>query len=280
LLLPAASCWEREALMPSFDIAEDTVNWVQLRPAVIPPVHQSKPDAEIIFALATKLGLGEQFFSGDINAALEHQLAPSGLTTEQLRGHPGGLRATSDTRYQKYAEIDAVTGIPRGFETPTGKIEIFSSSFAQRGYAPLPQFSRSADSDEQFPLVLTFFRDIHFCDEQHRNITRLRRAMPEPFIEIHPRTAEESGIADGEWIFVETAMGKVKLKTKYDGSLHPTVVTTVYGWWQPCEELNLPGYDPFSCNGANTNLLIPNSDKDPISASVAHRGQRCRLTKL
>ena len=41
----AASCWEREALMPSFEIAEDTVNWVQLRPAVIPPAHESRSDS-------------------------------------------------------------------------------------------------------------------------------------------------------------------------------------------------------------------------------------------
>lgn len=279
LLLPAASCWEREALMPSFDIAEDTVNWLQLRPAVVPPVHESRPDAEIIFALAAKLGLGEHFFQGDINAALDHQLAPTGLTAQQLRGHPGGLQAKSDTRYRKYAEVEPVNGKPRGFDTPTGKLEIFSTTFAMAGYPPLPEFS-SARNDEQFPLVLTFYRDIHFCDQQHRNIPRLRRPLPEPFVEMHPSTAEERSIADGEWIFLETSTGKVRLKAKFNDSLDPMVVTTIYGWWQPCEELNLPGYDPFRPNGANTNLLIPNSDNDPISASVAHRGQRCRLTKL
>jgi anaerobic selenocysteine-containing dehydrogenase len=280
VLLPAASCWEREALMPSFDIAEDTASWLQLRPAVVEPVHESKPDTEIIFALATKLGLGEDFFNGDINAALNHQLAPTGFTAEQLRAHPGGLRAKSETRHQKYAEADPLSGKPRGFDTPTGRIEIFSSTFAKAGYAPLPEFSAARDNDEQYPLRLTFFRDIHFCDEQHRNIPRLRRAVPEPFLEIHPGTARDKDIANGEWICLETAMGKVKLKARFNGTLHPKVVTTVYGWWQPCDELKLPGYDPFGPGGANTNLLIPNNDSDPISASVAHRGQRCRLTKL
>ena len=279
LLLPAASCWEREALMPSFDIAEDTVNWVQLRPAVVPPVYESKPDLEIIFALATRLGLGEHFFSGDIVAALNFQLAPTGLTAQKLRESPGGLRVTSDTGYRKYAEADPITGRPRGFDTPTRKIELFSTSFAIAGYAPLPEFGIDKETNEQYPLILTFFRDIHFCDEQHRNIPRLRRPAPEPFLEIHPVTAQEQAIGNGEWIFLETKPGKVKLKAKFNDSLHPKVVTTVYGWWQACEELKLAGYDPFHSNGANTNLLIPNTDNDAISASVAHRGQRCRVTK-
>jgi hypothetical protein len=71
----------------------------------------------------------------------------------------------------------------------------------------------------------------------------------------------------------------VHLKTKFNDSLHPRVVATVYGWWQACRELNLEGYEPFNETGANANLLIANSDSDPISASVAHRGQRCRVRK-
>jgi anaerobic selenocysteine-containing dehydrogenase len=144
----------------------------------------------------------------------------------------------------------------------------------------LPDFEIDNETNEQYPLTLTFFRDIHFCDEQHRNIPRLRRAIPEPYLEIHPNTAREKRIAEGEWLYLETRTGKVKLKARFNDSLHPNVVTTVYGWWQPCEELKLPGYDPFRPEGANTNLLIPNSDNDPISASVAHRGQRCRVRKF
>ena len=33
LILPATTCWEREALLPFCEIAEDTMNWAQLRPA-------------------------------------------------------------------------------------------------------------------------------------------------------------------------------------------------------------------------------------------------------
>ncbi|HXF76463.1 MAG TPA: molybdopterin-dependent oxidoreductase [Methylomirabilota bacterium] len=280
VILPAASCWEREALLPFFEIAEDTLNWAQLRPAVVKPLHESRSDIEIIFELAKRLGLSENFFNGDIDAAFDWQLKPSGLTAKQLRNQPIGVRADVRTRYRKYAETDPSTARPRGFDTPSGKIEIYSTRFAEAGYPPLPAFEpeRSGDGDD-FPLILTFFRDIHFCDEQHRNVPRLRRAVPEPFLEIHPSTAAAQGIKDGDWIFLESASGKVRLKARLNDSLHPSVVATVYGWWQPCQELKLGGYDPFSDAGANLNLLIPNTDLDPISASVAHRAQRCRVTK-
>jgi anaerobic selenocysteine-containing dehydrogenase len=121
---------------------------------------------------------------------------------------------------------------------------------------------------------------VQFCDEQHRNIPRLRRSFPEPFLEVHPQTAETERVQDGEWILLETANGKVKLKAKFNDSLHPAVVATVYGWWQACQLSKLSGYDPFSEDGANANLLIDNSDVDPISASVAHRSQRCRIRKI
>ena len=280
-VLPAASCWEREALMPFFEIAEDTINWVQLRPSAIAPLYESRSDTAIIFELAERLGLSKHFFDGDIDSATNYQLAPSGLSVAQLRANPIGLRSSAATRYSKYAEMDSRTQQPKGFDTPTGKIEIYSTSFAKNGYPPLPEFQSSGDRNAvaEYPLTLTFFRDIHFCDEQHRNIPRLRRSVPDPFLEIHPSAAREQEIGDGDWIFLETKTGKVKLKAKFSDSLHPSVVATVYGWWQACEELKLAGHDPFSQSGANLNLLVPNTDVDPISASVAHRAQQCRITK-
>jgi len=282
LILPGTTCWERAALLPSSEIAEDTMNWAQLRPAVVNPVYESRSDIEIIFELANRLELSDNFFGGDLEAGFDYHLIPSGLSSQQLSAHPHGIQADVQTRHRKYAEIDAASGQLRGFETPSGKIEIFSSIFAQTGYTPLPGFSRNPFTAEQqvYPLILTFFRDIHFCDEQHRNIPRLRRALPDPFLEIHPSTALTREIQNGDRILLETAAGTVQLKTKFNESLHPSVVATVYGWWQACKELDLSGHDPFSANGANLNLLVPNDDADPISASVAHRGQRCRVIKL
>jgi anaerobic selenocysteine-containing dehydrogenase len=284
LLLPAASCWEREALRPSLGLGRQTASWAQFREPVIDPLHESRSEVAIIFELATRLGLGEHFFGGDVAAAYAHELAPSGLTVQQLREHPMGLRAPVETRYQKYAEIDAATGQPRGFATPTRKVEIYSTSFARAGYAPLPVYvepaaGRPGQADGEFPLVLTFFRLVQYCDVQHRNIARLRRQVPEPFLEIHPATAATANVQDGEWVILESAAGRIRLKARLKESLNPRVVSTAHGWWQACPELGLPGYDPFGPEGSNANLLVSNEALDPISGSVPHRSQRCRVRK-
>ena len=240
----------------------------------------------VIFDLATQLGLSEDFFNGDIEAAYNHELTPSGLTLQQLRQHPMGLRASGETRFRKYAEMDVATARPYGFSTPTRKVEIYSTHFARAGYVPLPIYREpigspldQPDLNQAYPLVLTFFRLVQYCDVQHRNIPRLRRQVPEPFLEIHPETAASLGIEDEDWVMLETAIGGIRLKARYKVSLHPGVVCTAHGWWQACRELGLPGYDPFGPEGANANLLVSNKAIDPISGSVPHRSQRCRVRK-
>jgi anaerobic selenocysteine-containing dehydrogenase len=121
---------------------------------------------------------------------------------------------------------------------------------------------------------------VQFCDDQHRNIPRLRRQAPQPLIEIHPATASGLDIDDGEWAVLETEKGQVRLKTKLNALLDPRVVSTQYGWWQACRELDLPGYAPLAPDGANANLLISNDAVDPISNSIQHRGLRCRVRKI
>ena len=78
---------------------------------------------------------------------------------------------------------------------------------------------------------------------------------------------------------LETVRGAIKLKARLNSFLQPKVVATQYGWWQGCQELKAPGYDPFGPQGANANLLISNDAIDPISGSVPHRSQRCRVRK-
>jgi anaerobic selenocysteine-containing dehydrogenase len=286
ILLPASTCWEREALMPSFSTAEETAIWAQLKPAVVPALYESRADIEIVFDLANRLALKGKFFGGDIDLGYDYHLAPSGLTVEQLRANRTGMRAALRTRYQKHAEIDSQREQPRGFQTPTGKLEIYSTRFASAGYPPLPGIIQPDDGfvasaiSAEYPLILTSFRLMQFCDQQHRNIPRLRRQAREPLLEMNPETASSLDILDGNWVELETAHGGVKLRAKLNPSLHPKVVAVPYGWWQACRELGLPGYNPFTNDGANVNLIIPNEASDSISGAVAHRSQPCRVRKF
>jgi anaerobic selenocysteine-containing dehydrogenase len=285
VVLPVASAFEREALKIGFEISEQAQSLIQLRPAVVAPPGEARPDTEIVFDLASRLGLAEQFWNGDIDAAYRHQLGPSGVSLEQLRDTPGGVRVPLQTRHAKHAEPDA-NGTPRGFETPSRKVELFSQAFLDHGYAPLPEFAEPEigpvarpDLAQRFPLILTSAKSTLFCQTQHRALPSLRKRSPHPEVELHPAAAQARGIAAGDWVAIETPEGMVRARARLNHSLDPRVVVGEHGWWQPCAEIGMPGYDPFGPDSAALNLIIGTVARDPVSGTASHRSYLCEIRR-
>jgi anaerobic selenocysteine-containing dehydrogenase len=286
VILPVASPFEREALKVGFDISAEAQSLVQLRQPIVPPCGEARSDTQIVFDLACRLGLGESFWGGDIEAAYQYQLAPSGITLEQLRASPSGVHVPLNTRYAKHAEANA-DGIPRGFATPSRKIEIYSETFLENGYAPLPEYQEPAigpssrpDLAARFPLILTSTKHSLFCESQHRGLPSLRKHARHPEVELHPHTAEVRGIAAGDWVAIETPEGSVRARVRINKSLDARVVCGQHGWWQACKEIDEQGYDPFSSDGANLNLIIGGDARDPISGTAPHRAYLCEVRRV
>jgi anaerobic selenocysteine-containing dehydrogenase len=284
VVLPAASSFEREGLKVGFDVSTAAQSLVQLRPAVVEPRGEARSDTEIVFDLACRLGLGAQFWHGDVDAGYLAHLAPSGLTPEALRASPGGIRVPLETRYRKYAEAD--DGVPAGFATPTGKVEIYSETLLAHGYPPLPEHHEPLvsprsrpDLAERFPLILTCAKNAVFCETQHRALPSLRRRSPEPEVELHPAAAEARGIRAGDWVVVESPDGAMRARARLNETLRPDVACGEHGWWQASPEIGAPGYDPFGPDGSNFNLLIANDAIDPVSGSVPHRAYVCQISR-
>jgi anaerobic selenocysteine-containing dehydrogenase len=258
---------------------------VQLRRPLTAPRGEARSDLQIIFALAPRLGLGGHFFDGDLDAGFRHQLAPSGVTLEQLRADPGGVRVPLTTRHRKYADL--VAGVPRGFRTSSGLVELFSEELADHGYPPLPEFEEPRTSPRsrpdlagRFPLILTCAKSLWFCETQHRNVAGLRGKVPSPQLELHPDTARSRGIATGDWVRVETPHGTVRARARFNTSLDPQVVCGQHGWWQACAELGLPAYPPYGPGSANLNLVLRQRPSDPISGSSPLRASVCEVSLL
>ncbi len=284
VVLPVSTPFEREGLKIGFDVSPAAQSLVQLRRPVIEPRGEARADTEIVFDLACRLGFGDRFWEGDIDAAYRHQLAPSGVTLEALRENPGGVRVPLRTRYRKYAEEK--DGVPNGFATPTGKIELYSETFLAHGYPPLPEHEEPLvgplsrpDLAERFPLILTCAKSTQFCESQHRGLPSLRRRVPDPEVELHPAAAAERGIGAGDWVTVETPEGRIRARARLNESLAPGVACGQHGWWQACPEIGAPAYDPFGSDGANLNLIIGNAAIDPISGSVPHRAYLCQIRR-
>lgn len=279
IVLPVTTAWEHDNLKVGFEISAEAESLVQLRPRVVAPQGEARSDTEIVFDLAERLGLGDRFWNGDIDAARRHQLAPSGLTLEHLRNTPGGVRVPLETRHRKYAEPSV-----RGFATPTGKVEIYSQVFLDHGQSPLPEYVEPVvgpharpDLAARYPLILTCAKQPQFCHSQHRGLPSLRRLVRDPEVQIHPFAARARGIGDGDWVAIATPEGEMRARARFDESLDARVVSAQHGWWQGCGALDAPAYDPYAATGSNYNVLISNAAADPISGSIPHRAYLCEI---
>jgi anaerobic selenocysteine-containing dehydrogenase len=193
------------------------------------------------------------------------------------------VRVSLQTRHAKHAERDA-NGAPRGFATPSRKIELYSQTFLDHGYAPLPDFTEPPIGPvaqpalaARFPLVLTSAKSSLFCESQHRALPSLRRRARYPEVEVHPTAARARGIANGDWVSIETPEGSVRARARLNENLDPRVVVGEHGWWQGCAELGEPSYDAFGPRGANFNLLIGTTARDPVSGTPSLKSYLCEI---
>jgi len=282
-VLPATSFLEMANLTTAFEHRPTGKTHLQYRPAVVEPLADRRSDTWIIFELARRLGFSEQFWNGDIEAGYAHELAPSGITLEQLKNSPGGISRPIEPSYEKYAQKNK-DNAPRGFATPSKKVELYSLKFAAHGYPSMPEYVESAVSPvsrpelaADYPLVLTNAKFTTFVHSQQRALPSLRKAAPEPTADIHPDSAACFGVINKQWMIVESPHGAIKVRARVTPNIVPGVVCCQHGWWQACKELDLSGYNPYDADGANPSTLIGTDLADPISGSLPHRSYLCRV---
>jgi len=272
VLLPATTFLENDILAIHNGVA-------QRRIPATPPLHERRGDIEVIFDLATRLGLGGAFADGDVARGYDEILRPAGLTWDGMREEPNGVRVAPESRHEKYRE--------RGFATPSRRVEIWSERFADAGVQALPHYEEPAESPvrtpelaRDYPLVMTNAKLPQYLHSQHRGVAAIRRTHADPTIEIHPETAAMNGVTHGAWVFVETPRGRVRARADVTDAIAPGTVCAYHGWWEACEPLDRPALDPYSEAGANVNLLVHDDLRDPVSGALPHRSTLCRIVPV
>ena len=275
IILPVNTPWERPALKIGFEISADAEQFVQYRPAMIPPVGESRSDAWIVMQLAQRLGLGPDLFDGDMERGWAHALEPIGLDLKTVKNAPGGVRVPIAPRYAKHAEIGAA-GVT-GFATETRRVELYSALLHRHGYSPVPVHVSPTAQDEFFPYRLSCAKIGVFCHSQHRGIASLRRRAPEPAVEIGTALAAAEDIQTGDWVRLSTPAGAIRMRALVEPSLPEGQIVAPYGWWESCPELGLPGFAPGGANDASYNSLVDGAASDPISGAPEMRSLPCNI---
>lgn len=268
IVLPAASWPELNQLAGLPTMAANVV--LAQQKAV--QIGECKADEEIFIELARKMKLS--LCTEDLDDVLAGQLAGGcGVSLEELRER--GFHSMP-LQFHKYRK--------NGFKTPTGKIELYSTRLETMGYDPLPYYEEPPESPisspevaKDFPLVLTSGARIpFFFNSEHRQIRKLRKAHPDPIVEIHPDTAAPFGIKDGDWVYIETLRGKIQQKAKLTSGIDPRVIHVEHGWWFPEEKG--PEYGIWR---SNANVLTSNAPPyDPAMGTYQLRGLLCRIAPV
>ena len=270
VVLPAGSFLEKDGVR-SWWIPLQTIN-----KAIT--VEDCRPDIEINFELAKRFD--PEFRWETTKDLFDEIVAPSGLTFEQLQAQgwafpPEGHPSAPYHRFEK--------GLLRpdekpGFQTPSGKVELYAVLREDWGLEPLPRYEEppftpvtQPDLLEEYPLILsTGRRSAVYFHAEHRNIPWLRALDPDPVVEVHPDTAKSLGFGDGEWVWIENWMGRCRFKAKVTPIVPRWMVMAAHGWWFPEEPAEAPSL--FGTWRSNINMLLPMGaqGEDGLGAPIKH----------
>lgn len=274
-VLPAASWLER----PMCSTQEDFTDVVWGGERAITPLGERKDDYTFFRDLALATGQSKADWPWEtLEEVIAYRLKPLGITYEEFAntGYILGKR-----QYKKYEE--------EGFATASGKLELSSTVIEKLGFDPLPYFEEPPESPvstpdvaKEYPLILTTGgRFMPMFHSEHRQLgIGMRERHPDPLMTIHPDTAGKLGINNGDWAWIETRRGRIKMRASFNPGILPSVVNCEASWWFPEQ----PGEDPnlFGVFQSNANVLTPDTDEfcDPLTGGWASRALLCKVYKV
>jgi len=278
IILPAVTYAERDGIT----LFPPPLPYIGAINKAIEPIEDCKSDMEIILELGKKLN-PEAWPWENVHEWFDAILEPLGITFEELREMGAVYKPYEYKKYEK--GMLRSDGNP-GFNTSTGKVELYSTVFEKLGLDPLPYYEEPPESPvsapeiaKEYPLILTTGAKVYaFFHSEHRQIPLLRQLNPDPIVEIHPETAKKLGIKDGDWVYIENRYGKCKQKAKLTRSIHPRVIHAQHGWWFPEKPASEPSL--FGAWESNINLLIPSKWTGKSGYGYPFKNMLCRIRKV
>lgn len=236
VVLPTTQWAEEEGTMTNLE------GRVVLRRRAVEPPPGVRSDLEILAGLAELLGYRGTFLA-----------EPRAVFDELRRASRGGAADYSGITYERIARDHGVfwpcprenhPGTPRmfleGFATPDGR-----ARFHPIEYRPAVE-----ERDDDYPMYLTTGRVMaHYqSGTQTHRVAALRKAQPEPFVEIHPAMAKSFGIAENDTVRLTTRRGSALMKARLSGTIRMDTVFAPFHWGNAgrANLLTNPALDPVS----------------------------------
>ncbi|MEN8128994.1 MAG: molybdopterin dinucleotide binding domain-containing protein, partial [Pseudomonadota bacterium] len=247
--------------------AERTPTLALRRPA-FPPKHDSKPAWWMAKGLAEKLGLGKYFPWQDYAQVLDWQLKQVGTSLNEMEKI--GVKA-----FPRKTPVYFEAGKPVTFNTPSGKIELYSQVLAEAGQDPLPRYIPPQRPPQGY-FHLNYGRAAAHTFGRTINNPLLFELMPENCVWVHPAAAAKTGVANGEYVHLKNPEGiqSNPVRVRVTQRIRPDSIFLVHGFGHTDPRLRLA-----QGAGADDSGLMHNVKIDPVMGGTGMRASFVTLVK-
>jgi thiosulfate reductase / polysulfide reductase chain A len=243
VVLPEASYLER------YDPLTAVGPRAWLRQPVIEPQGEAKSALWIYKELGTRLGIGDFFQYKDEEDYLGQQLAPTGIPLSQVKA-------------AGYVNLPVGEANAYSWNTPSGKIELRSSTLENGGFDPMPTWQEPpAPSAGQFYLLTgKGARQTQFGTQNNR---WLHKYDDEPALWMNSKAASKAGLRDQQMVKVTSDTGTIHIKLHVTEAIRPDCVYMQPGFGHISKGLTT-GYGLGSCDSD-----VHVTYTDPVSGGQA-----------
>ncbi len=281
IILPAPTFleeWGYDHSPPGSGFAE-----AKLKQPVVEPLHDTRCIIDIIFKIAKNLGrtIGRSFadIGNDAQSFIRYRtntLLPWQEFCEK------GVWIGPAYRYHKYNRI---------FRTPSKKFEFYSRNLKnllekkgrsegnRAAYLPHYEETQFLGDKETYPLMLSSYQPMLNVENGNQNYPWSQEIFLvmhgvgwTNFAEINKATASALGIKDKDLVWVESPFGRIKVRARVIGGIHPQVVSIARG------QGHYSGGSWQKGIGVNPNEIV-GVDYDHLSGQSAIFNTRVRVYK-
>lgn len=226
--------------------------FVSLRQPVVDPPADQKPGWWIAKKIGEKLGLHEYFRWKDIEEYLDTRLKLAGISLSELK-KKGVVKAPKIPLYIE-------EGYKPEFNTPTGKIELYSTHLAELGYDPIPKFTKHTEPPAGYFRLLFGRASMHSFSRTQTNPI-LNNVVDTNEVWLNANEAEKLGLKSGDFIRLKNTDGVLsnKVKVKVTERIRPDCVYLVHGFGHDSKMLR-----QTYLKGASDSQLITKYNIDPL----------------
>ncbi len=278
-IFPAAGALERPTIITHYGATDSLMGGSR----AIQPKYDRHTDMTFWRKLGLACGQDPELWPWETEEeAYYHIMEPLGLPISNYDEFVSMIRMYYPPLHQRKFEKN-------GFWTPSRKVELNSSIMRELGFSGMPTYIGTIENEidtpellEEYPLTLTTGGGIMpYHHSEHFQMQGIRYLYPDPYFSINPHTAEELGIEQGDWCWIETRRGRIKMRAGVEPIVAPKVIFTPRGWWFPERDGSADLNNPFGCLESNVNVLtsVDDEDCDPMGGSWANRGLLCKVYK-